>query len=101
MKRFFNVVFAVIVLGLAGWGLYSILAEVSYLPGSYRHHRPGGWVYGGEAVRLGIMWIVVSGYMAAEFWLPEGMITRPVRVVMGVLLAAIIALLFILIPATK
>jgi hypothetical protein len=54
-----------------------------------------------RGVRLGIMWMVVAGYLAAEFWLPEGMITRSVRFVMGLLLAGIVALLFILIPTTK
>jgi hypothetical protein len=95
MKRFFNTLFVVMVLAVAVWGFYAIVAQETYRPGTLRtrHIAPSGWVHGAEAVRLGIMWIVVSGYMAAEFWLPDRIMTRPVRVMMGVALVALIAVL--------
>lgn len=82
-------------LAIAVWGLYGILGQTTYRPSSYRswHHWQGGWVHGAEAVRLGILWVVVAGYAAAEFWLPERIMKRPVRVMMGIALVLLIGLL--------
>ena len=97
MKRFFNTLFVVMVLGVAAWGIYAIAAQETFRPTTLRsrHIHPAGWVYGPEAVRLGIMWIVVSAFMAAEFWLPERIMTRPMRIVMGLVLVALVAWLTI------
>jgi len=98
MGRVAKILLSIVPIAVALWGLYAIVAQVTYAPGGRRRRRPGRWVYGAEAVRLGILWIVIASYIAAELWAPEGMITRPVRVLMGLALFAIAVFLFVAIP---